>query len=413
MGLTLTEAVRFAVRHSKPPAGTISLTKATKLAVRAKPPPTQANAAMAERQAQAFVEALKPRRSHRPVVAVLALNEGTETTDFLLPHAVLQRAGIADVRAVARRHGRVLLYPALQVEVTQDLASFDQAYPSGADYVIVPAMRDDNNSTLTTWLKRQADRGARIIGVCVGALVVGRAGLLDGRRFTTHWYYRRSVLERHPRAIYVPDQRYVIDRDVATTTGITATMPTMLALVEAIGGRGKAQALAGELGVDSWSPAHDSSLFGLNASRAWSYLLNKAAFWRHERWSADVRDGMDDIALALAADAWSRTGRVSIDASASWSGQAPQRTAARGAARCPRHAAPAAGDGAQAGAAARPHAGRDREALRRGTARVGHDGTRIRRRRGWRALIELNALADWPRACKTTRSFGANLQCAP
>ena len=219
--------------------------------------------------------------------------------------------------AVARRHGRVLLYPALQVEVTQDLASFDQAYPSGADYVIVPAMRDDNSSAVTTWLKRQADRGAGIIGVCVGALVVGRAGLLDGRRFTTHWYYRRSVLERHPRAIYVPDQRYVIDRDVATTTGVTATMPTMLALVEAIGGRGKAQALAGELGVDSWSPAHDSSLFGLNASRAWSYLLNKAAFWRHERWSVDVRDGMDDIALALAADAWSRTGRVSIDASAS------------------------------------------------------------------------------------------------
>ena len=91
----------------------------------------------------------------------------------------------------------------------------------------------------------------------------------------------------------------------------------MLALVEAIGGRGKAQALATELGVDSWSPAHDSSLFGLNASRAWSYLLNKAAFWRHERWSIDVREGMDDIAVAFAADAWSRTGRVSVDAAAS------------------------------------------------------------------------------------------------
>ena len=69
--------------------------------------------------------------------------------------------------------------------------------------------------------------------------------------------------------------------------------------------------------MDSWSPAHDSSLFGLTASRAWNYLLNKAAFWRHERWSVDVWDGMDDIALAFAADAWSCTGRVSVDASAS------------------------------------------------------------------------------------------------
>ena len=40
---------------------------------------------------------------------------------------------------------RVFLYPALQVEVAKDLASFDQAYPLGADYVIVPAMRDDND----------------------------------------------------------------------------------------------------------------------------------------------------------------------------------------------------------------------------------------------------------------------------
>ena len=107
--------------------------------------PAQVDTAMAESQAQAFVEALKPRRSGKPVVAVLALNEGTEMTDFLLPHAVLQRAGVADVQVVAPHRGRVSLYPALQVEVAQDLASFDRTYPSGADYVIVPAMRDDNN----------------------------------------------------------------------------------------------------------------------------------------------------------------------------------------------------------------------------------------------------------------------------
>ena len=280
-------------------------------------PPAQADATVAERRAQAFVEALKPRRAERPVIAIVALNEGTEMTDFLLPHAVLQRSGVADVQPVAPRRGRVLLYPALQAEVAQDLASFDQVYPSGADYVVVPAMRDDNNPAIIAWLKQQADRGARIIGVCAGALVVGRAGLLDGRLCTTHWYFRSTLLNRHPSAVYVPHQRYVIDGSVATTTGITASVPTMLALVEAIGGRAKAQALASELGVDAWSPAHDSSLFEITANRGWNYLLNKAAFWRHERWSVDVWDGMDDIPLAFAADAWSRTGRVSVDASAS------------------------------------------------------------------------------------------------
>jgi putative intracellular protease/amidase len=277
-------------------------------------PPAQADAAAREREQQAFVDALKPRRAGKPVVAVLALNEGTEMTDLLLPHAVLKRADVADARIVAPRSGRVNLYPALQVEGAQDFASFDQANPSGADYVIVPAMIVEDDPAVAAWLKQQAAQGARVIGVCSGALVVGHAGLLDGRRFAGHWFDRKTLLKRHPGATYVPHQRYVMDRDVATTTGITASVPTMLALVEAIGGPQKAKSMAAELGVTSWSPEHDSAPFGLNMKRGGSYLLNKAAFWRGERRQVDVQNGTDDIALALAADAWTRTGHVSVDA---------------------------------------------------------------------------------------------------
>jgi transcriptional regulator GlxA family with amidase domain len=279
-------------------------------------PPAPTDASSIEQQAQSFVETMKPRRPGKPIVVVLAVNEGTEMTDFLLPHAVLQRSGVVDVHAVAPQRGPVHLYPALDVEVNEDLASFDQANPSGADYVIVPAMSNDNHPAATGWLKQQAEKGARIIGVCAGALVVANAGLLDGRRFVTHWYYRDELLEQHPTAEYVPHQRYLVDRDVATTTGITASVPMLIALVEAIAGRDRAQLLAEELGVESWSPRHDSSQFGLNGKRRWNYIVNKVAFWQHERWSVDVKEGMDDVALALAADAWSRTGRVSIDASA-------------------------------------------------------------------------------------------------
>lgn len=278
--------------------------------------PAQTDVATIEQQARSFVEAMKPRRTGKPIVAVLAVNEGTEMTDFLLPHAVLRRSGLVDVHALAPQRGRVQLYPALEVEVTEDLASFDAANPAGADYVIVPAMSNENNPAATGWLKQQAEKGARIIGVCAGGLVVANAGLLDGRRFVTHWYYRDELLDEHPTAVYVPHQRYLVDRDVATTTGITASVPMLLALVEAIGGRDHANQLATELGVDAWSPAHDSSKFGLNAQRRWNYILNKLAFWQHQRWSVDVQDGMDDVALALAADAWSRTGRVTVNAAA-------------------------------------------------------------------------------------------------
>ncbi|HYD57987.1 MAG TPA: DJ-1/PfpI family protein [Burkholderiales bacterium] len=281
-------------------------------------PPVQADAAAREQQKQAFVEALKPRRPGKPVVAVLARNKATETTDFLLTHAVLKRSGVAEVHAIAPQRGRVSLYPALEVEVAEDLAAFDKARPDGPDYVIVPAMlyEEDQDPAIDAWLRKQAERGARLVSVCAGALVVAHAGLLDGRRFTTHWFFRERILEAHPKAVYVPHQRYVVDRDVATSTGITASVPTMLALVEAIGGREKAAALAAELGVDSWMPVHDSNAYGLSFERGFHYLLAKAAFWRNDRRAVDVSEGMDDIALAFAADAWSRTGHVEVVASA-------------------------------------------------------------------------------------------------
>ena len=274
--------------------------------------PAPSDAASSELEQQRFVQAMKPRRAGKPVVAVLALNDATEMTDFLLPHAVLKRADVAEVHAVAPRRGRVALYPALEVESAEDLDGFDRAHPSGADYVIVPAMSEDDDPAVTTWLRRQASQGARVIAICSGARVAGRAGLLDGRRFAGHWYDRDTLLSRHPGATYVPHRRYLVDGGIATTTGITASIPTLLALVEAIAGRPKADLLAAELGVPSWTPAHDSRPFYLDAGRRWDFLVEKAAFWRHEQWRVDVRDGMDDVGLALAVDAWVRTGRVSV-----------------------------------------------------------------------------------------------------
>jgi putative intracellular protease/amidase len=265
-----------------------------------------------EAELQAFVDALKPTRRKVPVIAVLALNEGTETTDFLVPHAVLQRAGVASVLAVAPRAGRVTLMPALEVELRNDIADFDRTYPEGADYLIVPAMHADDDPAILGWIRAQAGKGAMVIAICSGALVVGKAGLLDGRRFTGHWYDRSTLLQRHPTATYVADRRYLADRGVATTTGIPASIPVSLALVEAIGGHARATALAEELGIASWVPEHVSAPFRLSAGKVWTYVTNSVAFWRREELGIQARDGVDDVQLALAADAWSRTHRSSV-----------------------------------------------------------------------------------------------------
>jgi transcriptional regulator GlxA family with amidase domain len=67
--------------------------------------------------------------------------------------------------------------------------------------------------------------------------------LLDGKRATTHWYYLKELRGEHPTIRYVADRRLVVDGAVATTTGITASMPMSLTLIEAIAGRDKAQAV--------------------------------------------------------------------------------------------------------------------------------------------------------------------------
>src|SRR5690606_10854823 len=106
-----------------------------------------------------------------------------------------------------------------------------------------------------------AQKGAMIISVCAGAKVVAAAGLLDGKRATTHWYYLKELLDAHPTITYVADRRFVVDDGVATTTGITASIPMSLTLIEAIAGRGKAEAVARDLGIDRWNARHDSGAF--------------------------------------------------------------------------------------------------------------------------------------------------------
>jgi putative intracellular protease/amidase len=275
-------------------------------------PPTPAYAAapaIGEEETSKTLSALKPPRRERPLVAIIGINDATETTDYLMPYGILRRADVADVMMLATGPGPVALYPALKVEPDATVAEFDARYPEGADYVIVPAMSRDDDPAALEWLRSQAAKGATIIGVCAGAKVVGAAGLLDGKRATTHWYYLKELLERSPTIDYVADRRIVVDGSVATTTGITASMPMMLTLIEAIAGRAKAEAVARDLGVAQWDVRHASGAFKLTRPFATTVLGNVMAFWNREQFGIALEPGMDEVSLALVADAWSRTYR--------------------------------------------------------------------------------------------------------
>jgi transcriptional regulator GlxA family with amidase domain len=253
------------------------------------------------------IAAMKPPKRARPLAAIIAENGGTEITDYLVPYSVLAESGVADVTALATKPGPVKLVPALRIEPQATTAAFDKRHPNGADYVIVPKIEDTANPAVIAWIRAQAAKGAIVIGVCNGVQTLSAAGLLEGRSATGHWYAIDTLREQNPSMRWVRDRRYVVDRGVVTTTGVTASLPVSLALVEAIAGRERAASLAAKLGVDSWDARHDSSRFALDWSARRSVLRNTLAFWDRERYGVPVTAGVDEIALAFAADAWSRT----------------------------------------------------------------------------------------------------------
>lgn len=138
-----------------------------------------------------------------------------------------------------------------------------------------------------------------------------RGALLDDRRATTHWYFLKQLRDETPTVRYVANRRLVVDGAVATTTGISASMPMMLTLIEAIAGRGKAEAVARELGVEQWDARHASDAFRLTRPFATTVFANRMAFWNREELGIRLEPGMDEVSLALVADAWSRTYRSS------------------------------------------------------------------------------------------------------
>ena len=268
-----------------------------------------ATPSITKEERDATIAALHLPKRQRPLIAVIGINDSTETTDYLMPYGILRRADVADVVALGTRPGPVTLFPVLTVEPQATVAEFDAQHPEGADYVIVPAMSRDDDPAALQWIKSQAAKGAIIVGVCAGAKVVGNTGLLDGKRATTHWYYLKELRDKHPAIHYVADRRLVVDGRVATTTGITASMPMSLTLIEAIAGRDKAEAVGRDLGLAQWDTRHDSGAFKFTRSFALTAIRNTMAFWNREQLGIELAPGVDEVSLALVADAWSRTYR--------------------------------------------------------------------------------------------------------
>jgi transcriptional regulator GlxA family with amidase domain len=94
------------------------------------------------------------------------------------------------------------------------------------------------------WIARRGPEARRYGSICTGAFLLAEAGLLDGRRVTTHWETADELARRYPQVIVEPDRIFLRDGSLCTAAGVSAGMDLALALVEEDFGRDLALAVA-------------------------------------------------------------------------------------------------------------------------------------------------------------------------
>jgi transcriptional regulator GlxA family with amidase domain len=170
----------------------------------------------------------------RPVVIVVF--PGVQTLDVTGPAEVFRAASLLrppgyGVTVAATEEGPLRTST---VSLVPD-ARLDQC-DGPIDTLIVAggsgARRAEEDPWLVGWIAEAATRSRRVASVCTGAFLLAKAGLLDGRRATTHWANCADLAARFPAVQVEPDPIFVRDGHVATSAGVTAGMDLALALVE-------------------------------------------------------------------------------------------------------------------------------------------------------------------------------------
>jgi transcriptional regulator GlxA family with amidase domain len=164
--------------------------------------------------------------------------------------------------------------------------------PGEFDTVLVVGGHTDHTDCdprILGWLERNSPQAGRVASVCCGAFLLGGAGLLDGRRATTHWEDCERLRESFPLTEVDPDAIFVQDGKFWTAAGITAGIDMALAMVEADYGHRLALMVARNLVVFLKRPGGQSQFSAMLKSQSTEGPLGVLLDWIVEHPNADLR----------------------------------------------------------------------------------------------------------------------------
>ncbi|MEV7356453.1 MULTISPECIES: GlxA family transcriptional regulator [unclassified Kitasatospora] len=224
---------------------------------------------------------------------VVVLYEGVQSLDVTGPVEVFAGAGAAAGQPGAYRvttaspgGGPVRSHSGLRLLPDTDLAGVGPVHT-----LLVPGGlgSDLPDGALVARIRELAGRAERVVSVCTGAFLLAEAGLLAGRRATTHWAYCEALARRFPDVEVDPDPIHVRDGNVATSAGVTAGIDLALALVEEDLGRDAALLIARHLVVFLRRPGNQAQFSTqLAAQVAARQPLREVQRWIAEHPEADL-----------------------------------------------------------------------------------------------------------------------------
>ncbi|MFF4534672.1 GlxA family transcriptional regulator [Streptomyces aureus] len=222
---------------------------------------------------------------------LIVLFDGVQSLDVTGPLEVFAgaetyRGGSYEIRTASLDGGRVRSSSGLVLVPDRALADAPEPHT-----LLVPGgsgtRRPDPG--LIAWLRDQGPRAGRLVSVCTGAALLAAAGLLDGRRATTHWAHCERLARDHPAVTVDPDPIYVRDGNVSTSAGVTSGIDLALALVEEDLGRDAALTIARHLVVFLRRPGNQAQFSAqLAAQTARREPLREVQRWISEHPGDDL-----------------------------------------------------------------------------------------------------------------------------